>query len=374
MNNFLIKFKQQIVLLVCCFSFLQFQAQPSYLTEQAEISVLTCGVGNEMYTLFGHTALRVKDFNQNLDVVYNWGMFDFKTPNFYSKFVKGDLLYFLNVSDFNNFINDYTYDNREVIEQQLNLTYSQKMAVWNEINRQLKGSDRYYTYGFIKNNCTTKVVDVINKTISAPLQTNFPKNNFSYRYILNEGLTNHYFEKLGVNLLFGYKTNKQNQLIFLPIKLKDALTFNQKIVKSEKKLNYVQAIKNGFNLNSVYTLWVIALFLAIFALKKNVQRFYFLLTALFSLFLLAVSLFTHHEELLLNMWILFYNPLYIVGMVLKNRKVFWVALIFTTIGLLFMGIELLMVAIPLIVLHLTFILALFLLKLSKIGRLEKENV
>lgn len=374
MNNFLIKFKQQIVLLVCCFSFLQLKAQPSYLSEQAEISVLTCGVGNEMYTLFGHTALRVKDFNQNLDVVYNWGMFDFKTPNFYSKFVKGDLLYFLDVSDFNSFLNNYTYDNREVVEQQLNLTYAQKMAVWNEINRQLKSNDRYYTYGFIKNNCTTKVVDVINKTVSEPLQTNFPTNNYSYRYILNEGLTNHYFEKLGINLLFGYSTNQQNKLIFLPIKLKDALTFNKSLIKSEKKLNYVQPLKNAISLNSVYTLWVIVLFLAIFVLKNIAQRIYFLIIAIFSLFLVAVSLFTHHEELFFNMWILFYNPLFFIGIVLKNKKIFFAALFLTAIGLCFMGLELIQVALPLIVLHLGYALALFLTYSSKMQRKENRNV
>src|SRR5690606_41331014 len=80
MNKILKKFKQQIVLLVCCFSFMCIQAQPATLTENAEISVLTCGTGDEMYTLFGHTALRIKDIDQNLDVVYNWGMFDFRTP------------------------------------------------------------------------------------------------------------------------------------------------------------------------------------------------------------------------------------------------------------------------------------------------------
>src|SRR5690554_4203420 len=82
--------KQQIVWWICCFSFLFGQAQPQFLSEEAEISVLTCGTGEEMYTLFGHTALRVKDSKQQLDVVYNWGMFDFQTPDFYSKFVKGE--------------------------------------------------------------------------------------------------------------------------------------------------------------------------------------------------------------------------------------------------------------------------------------------
>ena len=84
--------KQQILILVCCFSFIGY-SQGIKLSENAQISVITCGSGNEMYSIFGHTAIRVKDNLSNLDVVFNYGMFDFNTPNFYVKFLKGDLLY-----------------------------------------------------------------------------------------------------------------------------------------------------------------------------------------------------------------------------------------------------------------------------------------
>ena len=198
MNNLVSKFKQQIVLLICCFSFLYTSAQPETLSEKAEISVLTCGTANEMHTLFGHTALRIKDVDQNLDVVYNWGMFDFRTPNFLAKFVKGNLLYYLDVDSFDDFLYNYTIDNREVVEQVLNLSSTEKSKIWIEINRQLKGNDRYYTYGFIRNNCTTKVVDVINKSVEKPLIADFPSNNHSYRYILNKGLPrSSLFRKIG---------------------------------------------------------------------------------------------------------------------------------------------------------------------------------
>src|SRR5690606_2373657 len=146
MNNFKLNIKQQILLWICCFSFLVGFTQPASLSNQAEISVLTCGIGDEMYTLFGHTALRVNDPAQNLDVVYNWGMFDFRTSNFYSKFVKGDLLYYLDVDRFSDFLYSYTLNNREVVEQVLDLSEREKEEIWTEINRQLKDDDRYYTY------------------------------------------------------------------------------------------------------------------------------------------------------------------------------------------------------------------------------------
>lgn len=374
MTNFIHTFKQQMLCIICCFSFLYTQSQPSYLTEQAEISVLTCGTGDEMYTLFGHTALRVKDFNQNLDVVYNWGMFDFRTPNFYSKFVKGNLLYYLDVSSFSDFFNSYTLDNRQVIEQELHLSYNQKMAIWNDINSQLKGPKRYYTYGFIKNNCTTKVVDVINNATQKPLNANFPANNHSYRFILNEGLNAHYFEKLGINLLFGYPTNQQNKLIFLPVKLQDALQYNQEIVQKEKVLYAKKIEQKGISLNSVYTLWVIVLLVALFAFKHSAQKIYFLVTAVFSLFFLAISLYSQHEELFLNMWIFFYNPLFFLALLFRSIKMLFVAIALTVIGLIFMGLELLQVAAPLITLHLVYIVALFLRMRKILPKLKVINV
>src|SRR5690554_2385170 len=137
MNNFKQNIKQQLFVYVCWFFSLWTFAQPNSLSNEAEISVLTCGIGEEMYTLFGHTALRVKDPIQNFDVVYNWGMFDFKTPNFYSKFVKGDLLYYLDVAKFSDFLNSYSRENRRVIEQVLDISAKEKEIIWTEINRQL---------------------------------------------------------------------------------------------------------------------------------------------------------------------------------------------------------------------------------------------
>jgi len=352
--------KQQVALWICCFSFLFTQAQPQFLSEEAEISVLTCGTGNEMYALFGHTALRVKDTKQQMDVVYNWGMFDFDTPNFYSKFIKGDLLYYLDVDRFDDFLNHYTLDNREVIEQQLSLTYDQKMKIWEDINGQLRSEDRFYKYEFIRNNCTTKVVDVLNKVLEQPLSTDFPSNNHSYRYILNEGLDNHYFEKLGINLLFGYKTNKPNDLIFLPIKLKDAITYNATVLMSENTLNNV-AIPDENKFNSIYLLWGIVVLLAFGCFSKKFHWVYFTLIALFSLFLLIVSLYTHHIELHFNVLILFFSPFFLVALIIHSKKVFIAATLLSFISLFFMGKELLLIFLPLIFLHFIYTLAFFLI-------------
>src|SRR6478609_3884171 len=80
-------------------------AQDAILSKNATISVMTCGTGNELYSLFGHTAIRVRDRENNLDVVYNYGAFDFDTPNFVMKFTKGDLDYYITNDRYIDFIN-----------------------------------------------------------------------------------------------------------------------------------------------------------------------------------------------------------------------------------------------------------------------------
>ncbi len=106
------------------FLLLQLSAFSQYkpLSEKATVSVFTCGRGNQLYSTFGHTAIRIKDTENDLDVVYNYGTFDFKTENFYLKFVKGDLQYFINATSYEDFVYEYQMENREVVEQTLNLS------------------------------------------------------------------------------------------------------------------------------------------------------------------------------------------------------------------------------------------------------------
>jgi hypothetical protein len=100
------------------------------VSNQAEISVITCGPGNELYSTFGHTAIRVKDPVYRFDKVYNYGTFNFETPNFYLKFSRGQLDYMLSVSPYRFFVASYKNENRWIKEQVLNLTNSQMNEIY----------------------------------------------------------------------------------------------------------------------------------------------------------------------------------------------------------------------------------------------------
>jgi hypothetical protein len=151
-------------LLLLAFSVTAFSQSPK-LSEKAEVSVFTCGRGEQLYSTFGHTALRIKDEANQLDVVFNYGTFDFRTENFYLKFVKGDLQYFMSVTSVEEFIYEYQTDGREVIEQTLDLPLAGKQKLLDELSANLYSSERYYTYKFIDRNCTTMVNEKIGNYI-----------------------------------------------------------------------------------------------------------------------------------------------------------------------------------------------------------------
>ena len=124
-----------------------------------QISILTCAPGEDVYTAWGHTAIRIIDSANQTDIVYNFGTFDFNTPNFLVEFVKGNLNYFLSADYFQNFIAEYQYYGRSIKEQVLILSDAEKIKWHNALQKNLEGNNRYYLYNFITDNCTTRVKD-----------------------------------------------------------------------------------------------------------------------------------------------------------------------------------------------------------------------
>jgi hypothetical protein len=160
-----------------------------------QVSVLTVGVADQSHSLYGHTAIRIKDLTKGTDLVYNYGMFDFSTPNFIVRFIKGDMQYFAGAYPYADFEYNYRYENRSIYQQTLNLSTQQKTALITALEASLTGTDKYYTYKFIQRNCTTKVVDVLNTVL--PKETIYKHNvsDTTYREILYPYAQNQFFQK-----------------------------------------------------------------------------------------------------------------------------------------------------------------------------------
>ena len=289
-------------------------AQNIILSEKAKVSILTCGTGPESYAMYGHTGIRIQDETLGIDVVYNYGAFDFSTPNFIGRFIKGDLNYFVTSGNFTDFYYNYQIENREIIEQELALSTMQINQLFQQLNTSLLSEDRFYTYKFIDRNCTTMVVDKINATLGKEYITPHSSTQ-SYREILYPYMTDFYM-KLGIQLIFGTKVDQPATRLFLPYEFKEAISDTQvngnKIEKSNSKILQVTKPEIPFNwLNSIYSL-ITALLILVLLNKKWIKTSYFVFAGILGLFFSLVGLYSLHEEILWNYNILLFNPLLLV--------------------------------------------------------------
>ena len=115
-------------------------------TSRLRISLLTCTPGEELYSIFGHSALRVIDSNSVTDYVFNYGTFDFGDEDFYLKFTRGKLLYFVSIDRTQDFIFDYINEGRGITEQVLDLSGNEKKEIQHALIENLKEENRFYKY------------------------------------------------------------------------------------------------------------------------------------------------------------------------------------------------------------------------------------
>jgi hypothetical protein len=296
------------------------------LSKDAKISVLTCGLGNESYSFFGHTAIRVADPENNIDVVYNYGNFDFRTPNFVAKFAKGDLQYFVGVASFSDFIEEYNYDKRSVFEQELLISNDLKQKLFDKLNSTLASEDRYYTYKFIDKNCTSMVVDIINTTLGEDVVVKKGDTDITYRSILFPYFDGHFYEKLGTSIIFGTKVDQLGTKIFLPFELKGSLekaTFQNKPLAGKTKtfLSFEKETPMSW-WNNIYTYLFILAFVVL-AHNKTVDKIYLLILSLMGVFFVIMGFYSLHPELAMNYNILLFSPLLLILLffsLVKNKK------------------------------------------------------
>ena len=300
--------------------------QAIVLSEKARASVITCDTGNESYSLFGHTAIRITDLENNLDVVYNYGAFDFRTPNFVAKFAKGDLQYFAVANTFSDFMSQYTYEQRSVFEQELMIPPAYKQKLFDNLTAVLASSESYYTYKFIDKNCTSMVVDILNKTLESKVITKDFDTDKTYRSILFPYFDNFFYEKLGTSIIFGTKVDDYSNHIFLPFELHKGLQqtqFNNQLLCKESKtlLEFKKQVPNSW-WNNIYT-YLTFLGIILVLDKKYIDVFYILVMGLLGVFFATVGFYSYHQELANNYNVLLFNPTLLVllyFMVVKNKK------------------------------------------------------
>lgn len=208
------------------------------LSDSARISLLTCSSGDMLYSVFGHSAIRVLDDSIGVDIVFNYGTFDFDTPFFTLKFMNGDLDYMLASTSFERFIRSYTYEKRSVYEGVIDLTKEEKQNLWDYLVWNIQPNNRAYRYDFFFDNCATKIRDLLFKTKGEYVnkRNTATYSNSSFRDYIHSHLPETTWTAQGIDLLLGVKTDKKVSdfdRAYLPIYL-DSLLIDSKIITSQK--------------------------------------------------------------------------------------------------------------------------------------------
>lgn len=192
------------------------------LSDAAEISVITVAPGNELNDSFGHSAFRIKDKILGLDQAYNYGIYNFETPNFYGKFAQGKLPYDLASYPFHYFLRNYVEENRTVREQQLDLTTTEKQLFFDFLENNAKPENKSYIYDFFYDNCATKLQVVTQKVLGEHVVFNndFTKDKEdTLRELIHQYSHKHIWGTFGIDLALGSGIDRKatpQEHLFLP--------------------------------------------------------------------------------------------------------------------------------------------------------------
>jgi len=328
---------RKIILLVfIVFSKMSFAQLDS--TSRLQISLVTCAPGNELYSIFGHTAIRVFDSTNGSDVFYNYGTFDFDDPNFFAKFVRGKLDYYLSVESANDFFLTYQNERRTVTEQVLALSPQEKKSILQALLINISGNNKYYKYDFLFDNCTTRARDIIKARSSFSQEKLVPQGttfrNMLYLYLDSSGMC---WSKLGIDILLGSKIDKPvtvEQSNFLPDYLMlafDSSNVKHKLIEDRrvyKAFGANNVSKNNYQPLIVFIMLLLLMILASFSKNTFVQKIHFysslffvFMSGIIGVLLLFMWFGTDHKSCSNNYNILWALPTNFVAAFIANKGV-----------------------------------------------------
>lgn len=322
--------------------------------DSVEISLLTCAPGDEVYSLYGHTAIRYNNKVTGVDIAINYGMFSFNAPFFVLRFIFGLTDYEMGIIPFDVFCDEYKRENRTVTQQILNLTAEEKRKIINAIEINYLPDNRVYRYNYFYDNCTTRARDILLENINGKVYySNERKEYPSFRALIHSFNENDPWARFGNDILLGVKADKSTSLSeyqFLPFNLMHDFE-NAKVKSSEgtvRKLigsqyDVVQCYTNGvdagnsFPMRPIVCAWIIfgitVLITCIELVRKKAFRAF---DAVFMLFdgcvglIILLMFFSEHPTTSTNLQIFLFNPLsllyfYFIAKQKKNntKNRFW---------------------------------------------------
>lgn len=296
-----------------------------------EVYLLTCDPGPESYTMYGHSALRLYDSISGTDVVYNWGVFDFNTLNFNYKFARGRLNYKLAAYSYNNFLNEYRPTKRSVYSQRIYMPEPELLKLKILLNENLKPENVYYKYDFFRDNCSTRIRDLLEEVYGEklvyPQQEEEPDATFRKRIDdFHKGVL---WMDVGIDLLLGSPADEKcdfRESMFLPEYLMKNLS-QAHVIDGDKRVMLLGPTEIVFDHERpVYDtgifkqpwFWLSMAFIAVFLFSifirnRHIQNTFDLVfwtvLSLLALLMIFLNYITDHEAMGENFNMIWLNPL-----------------------------------------------------------------
>jgi hypothetical protein len=305
-----------------------------YLSEKAEISLLTYAPVNEIHTVFGHSSVRVFDPERQLDIVFNYGMFDYAAPNFTLNFIKGKLNYSLGIQNFRDVVAYSDYRNQTVSEQVLNLDNRQKQEIYDFLQNNYKPENRYYLYDFFFDNCATRIRDILDTTLTNRLSYDkvAVEKNVTFRELLREFTQIQPWLEFGIDLVLGLPTDKKatfEQQMFLPKYLNESFAVGtiitadttKKLVQITRPVHLADEVnETGFSITPMLLFWLffgVTLILNFVITKSRITKIwngtFALITGLAGVVILLMWFGTEHVPTKNNLNVIWCFPTHLIA-------------------------------------------------------------
>lgn len=322
-------------------------SQELQLSPQAEISVLTFSPGTNLSDAFGHNAFRIKDRSLGLDVVYGYGGYDFEAPNFVLKFAQGKLDYLITKKNFSEIFQIYSYYDRTIDQQKLNLNPSQKQRLYNYLITNYKPKNRRYLYDFFYDNCATKIRDVINIATNQSItySSTARGEQKTFRDLIHEHVGHNTWGSFGIDIALGSLIDRPatiEEQLFLPkyiystfettkTKTNEPLvSTTNTIYKSKKNKSYAssQFITSPFLIITLVSVFILFMTYKDFKSQKRTKWldiFIFSITGISGILLLFLWFGTNHTATGYNYNLLWAFPLnlFSLSQLFRNKIKNW---------------------------------------------------
>lgn len=319
-----------------------------FCADSVEISLLTCAPGQEVYSLYGHTAIRYTDISNGVDVAVNYGMFSFKKPFFILRFIFGLTDYEMGIVPFDAFKAEYMSEERYVVQQVLNLTAQEKESIARAISLNYEPKNRTYRYNYFYDNCTTRARDILTDNINGEvIYTEASKMYPSYRALTHLYNERHPWARYGNDLLLGLKADSKTNISqhqFLPFILKE--NFNNAVIRDKNGIKRPLVSKRFYVVNESTSLedsddnwlsmirphvcsWLFFFIVVCVTLTEaKMKRIFWLFDSLLMLItgcagiIIFIMFFSQHPTTSTNLQIILLNPipLLYVCKVAKNTR------------------------------------------------------